>query len=86
MLIVEVDYDEIIQRIRISGDFFAYPETCIDELEIALVGVERDANKVGERVTAFFNERDVVTYGIEVSDLIEAITRCLEDDDEIQIS
>jgi lipoate---protein ligase len=38
LLRIKVDYDNVINSVKITGDFFLHPEESITEIENALVG------------------------------------------------
>ncbi|MBU4222635.1 MAG: lipoate--protein ligase family protein, partial [Euryarchaeota archaeon] len=38
---VEVDCDELIRKVRITGDFFLHPEDILEEIEKSMVGLVR---------------------------------------------
>ncbi len=40
---VEVDFDEIIKNIKITGDFFIHPEDFLEEIENSIIGLGRNA-------------------------------------------
>jgi lipoate-protein ligase A len=41
---VELDCDELIRNVRITGDFFLHPEDILEEIEKSSVGLERNAD------------------------------------------
>lgn len=62
-----------VEEIVISGDFFAYPEELIDELENSLNGIKIDEIPV---VLNSFRDKIVFT-GISFNDLLELINDIL---------
>ena len=64
----------MIQRIRITGDFFMHPEEAIEMLEALLTGVPFDEDAVREQVQTFF-ESDVDVIGAGVEDVVIAVMR-----------
>ena len=60
-----------IKEIRITGDFFVYPETDIFDIEKDLLG--KDINGVGEALASFMEKHGTVIVGFGPADLIEAI-------------
>lgn len=42
---VEVDCDEVIRNVRITGDFFLHPEDILEEIEKSIVGLKRNADE-----------------------------------------
>ena len=72
---VAVEADDVIKKIKITGDFFIFPEDSVEALEKALVG--RSANESELlRVIKDFCE-DIDAHGIEPEDIIKAITKAL---------
>ncbi len=67
---VLVSFDgERIERIRITGDFFLYPEESIEELESSLVGAKlEDVREIAEDVL-----KDKEAVGIDAESLSKAV-------------
>ncbi len=42
---IEIDCDDIIRNIRITGDFFLHPEDILDEIEKSIVGLDRNTDE-----------------------------------------
>ncbi len=42
---VEVEYDNVITKIKITGDFFLHPEDVLDKIEISMLGAGKDESK-----------------------------------------
>jgi lipoate---protein ligase len=47
---VRVEYDELIRKVEILGDFFIYPESALAEIERSLVDL--DANSTEPQIAA----------------------------------
>ncbi|MEM3399812.1 MAG: radical SAM protein [Candidatus Micrarchaeia archaeon] len=60
-----------IKRAELSGDFFAYPEECIRELEGILAGCEIDKAKICSACADFFKKYEI--YGFDAECLADAI-------------
>ena len=54
---VEVDCDNVIHDIKITGDFFIHPEDMLDEIEKSIIGLERSASV--ETITSTIQNRIV---------------------------
>jgi len=54
---VEVDCDNVINDIKITGDFFIHPEDMLDEIEKSIIGLERSASV--ETITSTIQNRIV---------------------------
>lgn len=72
LLRMKIDHIEnTIRSIRITGDFFIYPEEAIIELEKSLVGVSIDSQSIKIATEAFFSDNQVI--GFDEHSLAEAI-------------
>ena len=41
---VEAQFDDVIMRLKISGDFFLHPEEVLDDIEKSMLGLKRDVS------------------------------------------
>ncbi|WP_455276984.1 lipoate protein ligase C-terminal domain-containing protein [[Eubacterium] cellulosolvens] len=64
--------DNKISDMKITGDFFLYPEEGIEELERRLNGIEAKPKKIQEIIVGFFNEGFVI-IGAKPDDFTKAI-------------
>jgi lipoate-protein ligase A len=62
---------DIIENIVISGDFFAYPEEMVDELESAIRG-HKLSDVIG--IVEDFRNR-IVFLGVSIDDIINALRK-----------
>jgi hypothetical protein len=71
---VKLELDSLgrISWIRITGDFFMYPEEALLSLEKALIGVKLDREEVGSVIRRFFISGVKVPFVTE-EDFINAI-------------
>ncbi len=72
---VAVDADDRIKDIRITGDFFIYPEESVEALEKALVGVSAKEGEILKVVKDFYENIEGMDIGPE--DIVNAIKRAL---------
>ena len=42
LLVIKVDFGDKIEKVDITGDFFAHPEESIKEIEKRLAGIKKD--------------------------------------------
>jgi len=61
-----------ISSIRITGDFFAHPEWCIEEIEKALVG--KEISKIKETIEEKISKNSFQIIGFSADD-IEALIK-----------
>ena len=79
---IYMDFDEIINEIVITGDFFAHPEQAIDELQENLTGAKAESEEIKRILEDFFKEKGVRMYGISFEGLYKGIMECLEGEDD----
>jgi len=69
------DENNKIHSIKITGDFFLYPEDSLEVLETNLVGVKLDRNILKKKIVESLG--DSQTFGFDSESLTETILRCL---------
>jgi len=67
---IELD-DNKIKNIRITGDFFMYPEEKIYELEEILKGIVLDKKKLNEAISKFLENVEII--GASKEDFIKVV-------------
>ncbi len=65
-----------IESIQISGDFFAYPEDSIHQLEEKLIGKKMEKNELFKVINSFVEKNQIEFIGIDPESLTEAVMRC----------
>ena len=79
MLKVSVEFEgKRIEKVVIKGDFFIHPEESLDNLEMALKGMEYTRKGVGDAVTRFFAKKGLIAYGITPKAVTDAVMKCKE--------
>jgi lipoate-protein ligase A len=76
---VEVDCDELIRNVRITGDFFLHPEDILEEIEKSMVGLERNADEetITSNILKVIADRDVQMIGISPESIALLIREAL---------
>lgn len=64
--------NDIIRKIKITGDFFMHPEEKIEDLEKVLIGIKFDNNEI-RKVLLDFYSRDVLVIGADAEDFVTLI-------------
>ena len=41
---VDVEFDDVIKKLSITGDFFLHPEEVLGDIEKGMIGLKRDAS------------------------------------------
>lgn len=73
---VELDLqDSKISTIRITGDFFIYPEEALEKIEKNLLGLPLEQKELSNKITEIYRSEDISTPGITVDDWVEVILK-----------
>ena len=81
LLKINLDYDEKtnnIENVRITGDFFAYPEETIEIIEEELKSIKLEKSNLIEKIQSVINENKIEFIGINAEGLTEGILMCLK--------
>ncbi len=80
LLRVEVNFDDKITWIRITGDFFAHPEESIEKIEDMIVGLptDFDQTKFSTCLDDFIKRKEYELIGIDASAIIRVLKKALE--------
>ena len=65
-----------IENIKITGDFFAYPEESIDTIEKKLKGIPMVRENVLKKIISIIKEKDIQFIGLDAEGLTEGIMLC----------
>lgn len=76
---VEVDCDEVIKDIKITGDFFIHPEDILDEIEKSIIGLEISASieTITSNIKSRIADRDIQMIGISPESIALLIREAL---------
>ena len=77
---VEIECNELIRNIRITGDFFIHPEDILDEIEKSIIGLEGSASIeiITSNINSRIADRDVQMIGISPESIALLITEALK--------
>ncbi len=81
LLKIFLDYDsknKLINNIRITGDFFAYPEESIDVMEKKLKDTLLSKKNLLEKINFVIKKYKIEFIGLDAEGLVEGILRCIE--------
>jgi hypothetical protein len=79
LLKISLEYDEkknVITDIRITGDFFAYPEEAIELLETKLKNITLGRKQLLEKISSFIAEYHIQCIGVNAESLTQGILMC----------
>ena len=78
---ISLDYDEnnnTISNVKITGDFFVYPEEAIETLENSLKNTEIKKEIILKRINSLISSNNIEFIGLNAEGITEAIMRCLQ--------
>lgn len=64
---------QLIQSIKITGDFFVHPEEVIEELEQGLCGTKLEKEELKNKIKLILKDSKI--FGFDVNSLVEMILR-----------
>ena len=70
---LERDNNNNIQFVKITGDFFTYPEENIEHLEKYLIGATLSPEALKESIEDFLRRSPTEFFGLDVESLIHTI-------------
>ena len=79
LLKISVEYDEknnVIRDIRITGDFFAYPEEAIELMEKKLRNTVIEREQLQAKIQSIIAEYHIQFIGVDPEGLAQAILMC----------
>ena len=76
---VELSHDEVkITEIKITGDFFIYPEEAIELIEDTLRNTLMDEITITEKLKEVYKKEEITTPGIKIADWVQAVKACID--------
>ena len=79
LLKISLDYDEkhnSINKLKIMGDFFAYPEESIESMETELKNTIIEKESLIKKINSIIKEYDIEFIGLHAEGLTEGILMC----------
>jgi hypothetical protein len=79
LLKISLTYDEntnMISQVRITGDFFAYPEEAIELLEKELINSVLEREYLIKKIRSIIKKYNIQFIGIDAEGLTQAIVMC----------
>ncbi|MBN1534954.1 MAG: biotin--protein ligase [Spirochaetes bacterium] len=64
---------DTIARVRITGDFFVYPEEAIETIEASLEGMKREEEELIRRIETLIRSRGIQLVGISAETIAIAV-------------
>ena len=71
--VTAVQTDGVLSDVHISGDFFFYPASNLNDLEEALQGLPAEEEKVAEAIRQYYQKREIESPGVQPEDFARAL-------------
>jgi lipoate---protein ligase len=80
MVRVDVRFSDSLEHVRITGDFFLFPEDVIDQLEAALVGTRLplDFPALVSKIETILQANQAELYGVSPQDIVSMLEEALQ--------
>lgn len=79
LLKIQLDYDnDCINSVKITGDFFAYPEEAIETMENELKNIKLNRQELMEKISEIINKNSIEFIGLDAEGLTTGILMCLK--------
>ncbi|MBI4167369.1 MAG: hypothetical protein HY515_00280 [Candidatus Aenigmarchaeota archaeon] len=80
LLRVKVEFGEKIDKVRITGDFFAHPEDVIEKIESSLAGLALSAteDEIRNKVENVIAKTSADIVGIDAASIARNIIRAIQ--------
>jgi lipoate-protein ligase A len=77
---VEVEYDEVIRKLKITGDFFLHPEEILEKLEKSMLGLKKDVgvDLISLKIQSIVKAHDAQMIGISPESMAMVIKEALK--------
>ncbi|NPE09581.1 MAG: hypothetical protein GNW80_14945 [Asgard group archaeon] len=66
-----------ITTLKITGDFFIYPEEALEVIEQELVGIAIDEEQLKNKIEGIYKKQQISTPGITINDWITVILKAI---------
>ncbi len=79
LLKISLEYNQdnnVIKNIRITGDFFAYPEEAIERMEREINGTLLEKKQLLEKIHSIINVDHIHFIGLDAESLVQGILMC----------
>ncbi len=77
---VEVEFEDIITKLKITGDFFLHPEDVLEGIEKSMVGLKKDVkfDTLVHKIHLIVKARDAQMIGISPESVASVIMEALK--------
>ncbi|AJF60975.1 hypothetical protein QT06_C0001G0125 [archaeon GW2011_AR15] len=80
LLVIKVDFGDKIEKVDITGDFFAHPEESIKEIEKRLAGIKKDFDEkeIAEELQKVIAEKGYQLIGLDAAAIARVLKKAVD--------
>ena len=77
---VEVEYNECIKSLKITGDFFLHPEDILERIEKSMLGLKKETSveNIASRIQNIVAAHDALMIGVSPESLAQVLKEALK--------
>lgn len=77
---VDVEYDKVIKKLKITGDFFLHPEEILEKIEKSMLGLNKNASieTIASKIQKIVKAHDAQMIGISPESMAMVIKEALK--------
>lgn len=77
---IKIAFDEKIQKLQITGDFFLHPEECVHDIENALIGVDINfqPEALVNQITGILKSQNAEIIGMDSETVVRTMKMAIE--------
>lgn len=62
-----------ITEVKLTGDFFIYPEEAIEDIEQTLIGCSLNEKDIQVKISQLYQQKSITTPGITIDDWVKVL-------------
>jgi len=78
--VIEVELsieNDFLSSLRITGDFFIYPEEALEIIEQELLNLKIDQDQIEKKMKSIYDQHQISTPGITIDDWVTVIMKAV---------
>ncbi len=76
---IKINFEKNIENIKITGDFFLYPEESIEKIENSLIGIDKNSSEeiITNKIKKIVKENNIELIGIDEESISKLIIKSI---------
>jgi lipoate-protein ligase A len=78
----EVDFAHSVNYVKLTGDFFLYPEEAIEKIEASMRGMDADLTDgdIAQRIKRVVEEHNIILFGVTEDAIAKVVKEAMRKD------